>query len=91
MLDLFTLNSRTPKTLMGDLKAMVAAARMGEKRIRGLIDRFGLDVIRRATAEMFESTAAKYCAFISSIPDGVYEAEGCNDNDSVSDEPVRVA
>jgi len=88
MVDLFTLNSRTPKTLMGDLKAMVAAARMGEKRFLGLIERFGLDVIRQATREIFEATEAKYRAFISSIPDGVYRAEGCNDNDSVSDDPV---
>ncbi len=88
VVDLFTLNSRTPRTLMGDLKAMVAAARMGEKRFLGLIERFGLDVIRQATQEIFEVTEAKYRDFISSIPDGVYEAEGCNDNDSVSDVPV---
>ena len=88
MVDLFKLNSRTPKTLMGDLKAMVAAARMGERRFLGLIERFGLDVIRQATREIFEATEAKYRAFIASIPDGVYEAEGCNDNDSVTDDPV---
>lgn len=88
IVDMFTLNSRTPRTLMGDLKAMVAAARMGERRFLGLIERFGLDVIRQATQEIFEVTEAKYRAFISSIPDGVYEAEGCNDNDSVTDDPV---
>ncbi|MEJ8567962.1 hydantoinase B/oxoprolinase family protein [Elongatibacter sediminis] len=88
MVDLFKLNSRTPKTLMGDMNAMVAAARMGEKRFLGLIRRFGLDVIRQATGEIFEATEAKFRAFISSIPDGVYEAEGCNDNDSVTDDPV---
>jgi len=88
IVDLFTLNSRSPKTLLGDLKAMVAAARMGEKRYLQLIDRFGLGVIRQATKEIFEATEAKYRAFIASIPDGVYTAEGCNDNDSVTDAPV---
>ena len=88
IVDLFTLNSRSPKTLLGDMGAMVAAARMGEKRYLQLIDRFGLDVIRQATQNIFDATEAKYRDFISSIPDGVYEEEGCNDNDSVSDEPV---
>jgi N-methylhydantoinase B len=88
IVDLFTLNSRTPKTLMGDLNAMVAAARMGEKRYLGLIRRFGLDVVRQATQDIFAATEAKYRAFISSIPDGEYVAEGCNDNDSVTEDPV---
>jgi N-methylhydantoinase B len=88
IVDLFTLNSRTPKTLMGDLKAMVAAARMGEKRYLGLIRRFGLDVVRQATQDIFAATEAKYRAFISSIPDGEYVADGCNDNDSVTEDPV---
>jgi len=88
IVDLFTLNSRSPKMLIGDMNAMIAAARMGENRYLRLIDRFGLDVIRQATKNIFAATEAKYRKFISSIPDGVYEAEGFNDNDSVSDEPV---
>jgi N-methylhydantoinase B len=90
IVDLFTLNSRTPMTLLGDLNAMVAAARMGEKRYLSLIDRFGLDVIRQATENIFAATEAKYRAFISSIPDGVYESHGYNDNDSVTDDPILV-
>ena len=38
-----------------------------------LIDRFGLDVIRQATQDIFDVTEANYREFISSIPDGVYE------------------
>ena len=90
VVDLLMLNSRSPKTLYGDMSAMVAAARIGERRYLSLIERFGLDVIRQAATEIFETTEAKYRQFISSIPDGVYRAEGCNDNDSVSDEPVNV-
>ncbi len=44
VLDLLLLNSRAPRTLMGDLSAQVAAARMGERRYHELIRRFGLDV-----------------------------------------------
>jgi len=90
IVDLFTLNSRMPGILVGDMKAMIAAARMGEKRYLQLIDRYGLDVIRQATQDIFNATESKYREFISSIPDGVYEEEGCNDNDSVTDDPVLV-
>ncbi len=90
VVDLLVLNSRLPKTLMGDMNAMVAAARMGERRYLHLIDRFGLDVIRQATQDIFDVTEANYREFISSIPDGVYEEEGYIDNDGVTDVPVLV-
>ena len=38
VVDLLVLNSRLPRTLMGDMNAMVAAARMGEKRYLQLIE-----------------------------------------------------
>lgn len=90
VVDLLLINSRAPKTLMGDLNAQVAAARMGEARYRELIDRFGLDVIRASTQSIFDTTEAKYREFFEAIPDGVYEAEGWADDDFITKEPVLV-
>ncbi len=90
VLDLLLLNSRAPRTLMGDLSAQVAAARMGERRYHELIRRFGLDVVRGCTQRIFEATEKKYRDFIASIPDGVYEAEGFADDDFVTRDPIRV-
>ncbi len=90
VLDLFCINSRAPRMLVGDLSAQIAAIRMGSQRYRQLIDRFGLDVIRGTTDHILNLTEAKYRSFIASIPDGVYKAEGYADNDGISDEPVKL-
>lgn len=90
IVDLLTLNSRAPKSLLGDLNAQVAAARMGGRRYRALIERFGLETIRACTEEIFRTTEAKYREFIGSIPDGVYQAEGYADDDFVTKDPVLV-
>ncbi|MDA5194141.1 hydantoinase B/oxoprolinase family protein [Govanella unica] len=90
VMDLLCINSRTPKTLMGDLKAQIAALRLGAERMRWLSKRFGRDTLKQATDGIFNATEAKFRAFIASIPDGVYEADGCSDNDGVTNEPVIV-
>lgn len=90
VIDLLCINSRVPKTLMGDLNAMIAALRLGGERIKWLSKRFGRDTLDEAITAIFDATDAKFRAFIESIPDGSYVAEGCSDNDGVSDEPVQV-
>jgi N-methylhydantoinase B len=90
IVDILCMNSREPRSIMGDLNAQLAATNMGQRRYAKLIDRFSLDVVRECTRRIFESTEAKYRAFFARIPDGVYEAEGWADNDFVTDEPVLV-
>lgn len=88
VVDLLCLNSRVPKTLMGDLKAQIAAIRLGAERLRWLKGRFGQNMLEACASLIFDATETKYRNFIRSIPDGVYEADGCSDNDGVTDEPV---
>jgi N-methylhydantoinase B len=90
IVDILCMNSREPKSIMGDLNAQLAATNMGQRRYVDLIDRFGLDVVRECTRKIFETTEAKYRAFISQIPDGVYEAEGWADNDFITEDPILV-
>ncbi|WP_157219956.1 hydantoinase B/oxoprolinase family protein [Flavisphingomonas formosensis] len=89
VIDLLCLNSRVPKTLMGDLKAQIAAIRLGAERMKWLKGRFGQEVLEACATRFFDATEAKFRAFIGSIPDGVYVAEGCSDNDGVTDDPVE--
>jgi N-methylhydantoinase B len=90
IVDILKLNSRKPETLAGDMAAQVASAKMGIRRFCELIDRFGLETVRACTEQIFDSTEAKFRAFIQAIPDGVYVAEGCSDNDYISPDPVPV-
>ena len=42
-------NSRTPALVIGDLRGQVGAARLGERRIAELMERYGKDTVRQST------------------------------------------
>ena len=88
VIDLLCLNSRVPKTLMGDLKAQIAAIRLGTERMVWLKKRFGQPTLEACASLIFDATDRKYRNFIRAIPDGVYVADGSSDNDGVTDDPV---
>lgn len=92
VVDILARNSRLPAALKGDMHAQIAACRMGERRYRDLVDRFGLKTVQDSMASVFSTTEALERAAVAAIPDGVYTAEGYQDNDFVTDEliPIKV-
>lgn len=88
IVDLLCINSRMRETLMGDLNAIMAALKVGTGRLKWLRKRFGRQTLEATATAIFDATEAKFRAFIASIPDGTYTAEGYTDNDGVTDEPV---
>lgn len=90
VVDLLGRNSRFSYPARGDLAAQIACARTGEKRLCAIVERFGLATVQAARDEIFAQTERIERAAISALPDGVYEAEGCNDNDGLDDEPVFI-
>jgi N-methylhydantoinase B len=90
ILNFMRANSRFGDALIGDLHAQIAAGRTGEKRMRGLIDRFGYDIVKAARDDIFTQSSALEREAIAAIPDGEYTAEGSLDSDGISDEPVPV-
>jgi len=90
IVDILRRNSRFPDLLLGDLNAQIAVARTGERRLAAIIERYGVDVVRAARDQIFEQSEALDRAAVREIPDGVYVAEGCLDNDGVTDDPFWV-
>ncbi|MEA2376459.1 MAG: N-methylhydantoinase [Thermoleophilaceae bacterium] len=86
-------NSRLPTFLAGDLNAQIGAAQVGLKQLLRLIERFGLDTFRQAVERMFDHGEAVMRAFLETVPDGRYVANGIMDNNGVdTDEiPMEVA
>ncbi len=76
-------NVRYADSVMGDLRAQIAASRTGERRFVELIDRFGLATLQAACVEMFRLEEAAARAAVAAIPDGVYRAEAFMDDDGV--------
>ena len=86
-------NVRTPEEREGDLMAQVAACRLGERRLRELIGKYGrrktvfyLDALQDYSADLMAEALSK-------IPDGFYRAVDFLDDDGYSDRPLplRVA
>jgi len=90
IIDILRRNSRIPVALVGDMHAQIAACRMGERRYREIIERFGLDTVRTSMAQVFDATETLERDAIRAIPDGMYRAEGFQDNDFQTDEPIPI-
>ncbi|MBI4192446.1 MAG: hydantoinase B/oxoprolinase family protein [Betaproteobacteria bacterium] len=86
-------NSRTPEAVLGDLRAQVAACRTGERRLQGIISKYGLEAVREAVREIMRQGEALARMAVLRIPDGVYSAEAFIDDDGINlgkTVPIRV-
>ncbi len=89
---LLAINSRYHTIMRGDLHACAAACYTGETRMGELFDRYGTDGVYAAAEEIFRQSEQLDREAVRQIPDGEYTAEGCLDNDGITDEkrPVKV-
>jgi N-methylhydantoinase B len=86
-------NSRAAGQLQADLDAQIASARLGARRFRELMDRYGRQTILDATQQLMDYTERVLRQRISAIPDGEYRAEGFLDDDGKNRDirlPIKV-
>lgn len=83
-------NVRLPAMSIGDLSAGVAAVRIAEERLHGIVARYGLDATLETFAAILAHGAAIARAALGRIPVGVYDAEETIDGDGISDDPIPV-
>jgi N-methylhydantoinase B len=88
VLAMLLANVRTPAEREGDLMAQVAACRLGERRLRELLEAYGvpkvcfyLDALQTYSAQLMRQALVQ-------IPDGTYSAQDYLDDDGFSSEPV---
>jgi N-methylhydantoinase B len=79
-------NSRTPELVLGDLRGQVGVARLGERRLRELIARYGRETVLAAFARKLDVTERRARRAVAAWPDGVHEAEAFVDHDGVSED-----
>lgn len=84
-------NIRYPESSMGDLRAQIAACRLGERRIQELVSRYGMDDIRSSIDRIFVDSELRSRQVVEQLPDGEYIAEAAIDHDFVDrDDPVSI-
>ena len=90
LLDVILANCRIPEQNWGDLQALVAGLVTGERRLHGLIARFGLDTVLKGMDDLIDYTARKVEALIRRMPQGSYEFVDYIEDDVVTDIPIRL-
>ena len=89
-LNFYRANCRTPDVNLGDINAMLAALRVAEKRILGLIEQHGVSTLFQAQNDLVEYAGLKALNVQKTIPNGTYEFWDYLDDDYNSNIPVRV-
>jgi len=87
---LYRANCRVPDLNLGDIKAMLAALSVGERRVAELIERHGLETFLHAQGDLIEYGREKARAVQRRIPDGTYEFWDYMDDDYATPVPIRI-
>ena len=70
---MFLRNSRFPEMVKGDLNAIMACCQLGKRRFEEMLQRFGREVVERASEVVLEQTAATLRRVMAEkIPDGTF-------------------
>lgn len=83
-------NCRTPDDNIGDLKAMLSALAVGERRVDEMIAHYGVDGFLAGQRDIIDYARRKARAVLRKIPDGDYDFWDYMDDDSGAGAPLRL-
>src|SRR2546426_3908218 len=81
VLAMVATNVRHPHDFMGDLRAMIGSARVGERRLLALLDEYGPKTVAGAVEEILDGAERQARECVRSWTDGVYHGETILDDD----------
>ena len=87
----FLANVRAKDETSGDIRAQVAANKLGSRRIGELIEKYGVKVLNQHIDELLEYTERRTRHEIEKLPQGAFVGEGFLDDDGITEEPIRLA
>ena len=90
VLKMFLANVRAGKEVAGDLRAQIAANRIGIRRLTQLFDRYGAETLRHYVDRLVDYSEQRLRAEIRELPQGTFEAEGYLDDDGITRELVHL-
>jgi len=88
--DIISSNIRIPEKTMEDLRAQAATTMVGVKRVKALVNKYGLDIFRKCTNMLMDYSENVVRRFLTSLPDGDYTGLDYLDDDGYEDRPVKV-
>jgi N-methylhydantoinase B len=82
------LNCQVPRERLNDLRAQMAANRLGIERFQALCRKYGKELTLAACDALLDYAERKTRAGIAKIPDGVYRFEDRFDSDEIAEELI---
>jgi N-methylhydantoinase B len=83
VLDLILLNCQVPRERLSDLRAQMAANRLGVQRFQALCAKYGVATVLAAGSALLDYAERKMRAGIAAIPDGIYRFADVFDNTEI--------
>ena len=83
--------SRLPHLLDLDLRGMVAAGHVSQRRIEELLERYGREVVEAAMHRMIAYSGEKLRERLAAMPDGIFRAVDFLEHDGHADRLYRVS
>src|SRR5215467_117407 len=81
VLQMVVTNVRHPHDFMGDLRAMIGSARVGERRLLALVEQYGAKTVLDAVDEILDGAERQARACVKTWKDGVYRGASVLDDD----------
>src|SRR5712691_10021123 len=90
VMQMITTNVRHPHDFMGDLRAMIGSARIGERRVLALLREYGAKIVMEAVDLILDSAERQVRDCIRGWKDGVYRGESVLDDDGHGIEDIAI-
>lgn len=90
VLKLISTNVRVKDDIMGDLRAQIAANKIGEGRFINFLKRYGVATTHAYMKEIIEYSYRRTVQELKKLPDGVYSFEDYLEDDGTTGEPVKI-
>lgn len=84
-------NTRVPEHTWGDVKALLAALNSAERRLQELAERYGVETLKQAIADVLDYAETRARAIIDELPDGTYRFVDYVEGFPADQMPSRIA
>ncbi len=83
-------NVRVPEKVLGDVQALLAAVRFGERDLLRLVDEYGLEGLKGYMADILDTTEQLTRAEFAALPHGEWTFTDYIDNDGIDLRPIAI-
>ena len=90
VLKIILSNTRTPRMRRGDIVAQLTANKTGIKRVKELVEKYGVDTFKEAVDQLLDYTEKRVKAKLKKIPDGETKATDYLDDTGKLDESIPI-